>query len=162
MRKIIFIRGIPGSGKSTLAKEIVSNYNKSKFKIVDPESLSGFSPTYEGIILKKFKYRENLKQCIRYLKDGYDVIWTQAWRNINGLQLTMDNINTLLDFKVDYIVLEKIFDFSLTWERVKHKFKGYTKSRFTKQYITKQQTFNIPNVKYFKVSDVEEAKKALK
>lgn len=151
MSKVIFIRGYPGSGKSTLARKI-SESNSYRYAIVEPEKINLINSDPSAISVKKYKYKKNLEECIGYLEQRKDVLWAQPWRDMQGLQTTIDNIKYLANDKVEFLVIEIIQSPEITWinTRIRLERDGYTKDKYFDHFVKQHEKFNIPDVEYLK------------
>lgn len=154
----LFIRGLPGSGKTTLAKNVSSVL---KFVLLDPDELhiQELDGTNTGERLKNIKYRYLVKNCIETLKNNQNVIWSQPWRKIENIKITVDNINQLIPGtkpnNLSFVVAEIVIDKDLSWKRCSRKFD--TRELFN-QYVDKYQSYNL-NLPYIRLDGNQNSQK---
>jgi len=151
MSKVIFVRGYPGAGKSSFAKFILDKF-PDKIKLIDPDAVIISDSIGDKLLAKKQKYRFNLNYCISVLNEGLDVIWTQSWRSISGLNITINNIKTLYSEDVAFLVVEVTQDKSTCWNNVRNKFLDFTEDTYYREYIDNYEKFNLKNIPFIEIS----------
>ena len=103
MNNLIIVRGLPGSGKSTLAEMLLELPDLSEAKLLDPDLVQTNSPQFvqfcltrpKNLPLNKLVYRFLLYSACEKLSSGGQVIWSQPWRDLELLRLTLENINVI-------------------------------------------------------------------
>jgi len=110
----IIIRGISGTGKSTAATHLCTNY---KYRLVDPDLVKTIDLLFFLInprnlfdfikyrSIKTLKYRYNLKIACNHLGNNGNVVWTQMFSNINGLDYTIRKVRKSLSCNLKVLII---------------------------------------------------------
>lgn len=148
-QSLIFIRGLPGAGKSTIAKLLAKEIGA---KVVNPSLTNLEDADFNRFCSirkighlewKNRKYRYNFHQCLNYLKDGKSVIWEQPWLVVEGLVLTIDNIEFLLGVgRPNFVVINVLINPKLARQRVFDRYRktslGISEKIFDEEFEGKQ------------------------
>lgn len=106
--RLILLRGLPGVGKSTVANEIVSIVGNKTCKIIDPDLVDMESEEYKdfkanlicsGVKESVVMYRYLLDLTYQGLCERKNIIWTQAWTKIWGIESTVNKLEGTVIFK---------------------------------------------------------------
>lgn len=130
----IIVRGQPGSGKSTLIESVQHAF---EFVLIDPDITHTQPAEFDEYVqqrvyedmsfatlpIERQYYRFHTYKCVEALKAGKAVIWAQPWSNVDGINLTLENIRELVSPDILPIIIELTISEEEAARRIDNRFK---------------------------------------
>lgn len=182
--KLVLIRGIPGAGKTSIAEKVAKTLN---FYHIDPDLLNTSSVDYkkyaeelvETVPERRIIYRYLLKKTVECLNNNKSVIWSQPWRILERLDLTIRNIyfflkkeekwdeklsDILKELNIEIIVIEITTPHNTAFERLKKRYKDNKHKwdgNLFDEHIKRHEKFTLP-IQYYEVENTDNLDTAVK
>lgn len=133
---LIIVRGVPGGGKSYIAEALRSSIGEDRIVILDPDRIDKSGTVFtklseqlsaEGVDEKFHPYRFLRQTGYDALMAGKSVIWTQAFNDFNGLEITIKRMQEFADahnIPLRVVVVEVEIDGDVARERIKQRVAG--------------------------------------
>ena len=155
---LMFIRGLPGAGKSTISNKISAITDSI---VVDPDLISDKNnkATHE----ERFrKYKLCLSKAKKALITGHSVIWTQPWRKIQNILITINNLNSK---DIRFLLVNMKIPTDESWNRSKTKFDNNREkfNNFVTKFTDFHKDFKVDSININGQKDIDEnVKKIIK
>jgi predicted kinase len=138
---VVFVRGLPGAGKSTVSIELSK---RERTVLVDPDFVADKnirSSRQERLR----KYYICLGKCRKALSKGLSVIWSQPWRKLGNIQLTMERLK---ESHTNFLLINIEIPIEESWKRSKEKFSGSRKefNEYIAKFIPLNKTLSIKSI----------------
>lgn len=133
---LIIIRGVPGGGKSYLAEALQASIGQDNVVILDPDRIDKSGAAFvelsarlaaEGVDEKFHPYRFLRQTGYDALTAGKSVIWTQAFNDFNGFEITIKRMQEFADehqIPLRVLVVEVEIDGTVARDRIKQRVAG--------------------------------------
>ncbi|HSX39096.1 MAG TPA: AAA family ATPase [Candidatus Saccharimonadales bacterium] len=160
-QNLVVLRGLPGSGKTVLANNLANYFDLNVF---DPDQIDKSKSDFldfinslsEELPLRRKMYRYLLSQVNTDLNSGKSVIWSQPWRKIDRLVLTIKNIQHYLKPIIQYdempiYTLKNELAFNVVVIELNISTEE-SRNRVSKRYIEGNHTWDGSNLELFNSS----------
>ena len=133
---LIIVRGVPGGGKSYLAEALRASIGEDDIIILDPDRIDKAGATFtelsaqlsaEGVDEKFHPYRFLRQTGYDALSAGKSVIWTQAFNDFNGFEITIKRMQEFAEahnIPLRVLVVEVEIDGTVARDRIKQRAAG--------------------------------------